>query len=1001
MKKWLGVLMVLALVFLPIVAYCEQEFLPQQNKVGAVGKTGKAWRLGAYGTLQLPEITTPSTNPPTDNGWLYVLDGGGSVQTLYFKDVAGTVTNLLQAGTPALDKVGDPVANASITLGTYTNVFTGAAIAANQNQFINTGNMGDYAIIYIQQMTGTPTDGKLLYATTASEKVDGIQVYNSDSDIGSTSVLLRLDFADDDDTDGYFIVARDNAAADTEFSVDMVGNIVGTQITVASTVLDVNSLDFVGAGSITSGASTALTLNPAGGDAAGEDLIITAHNIALAATGALTISPDAALTTAIILTDTDLTNALSVGDNNIIGTTGGFTYTAWSIDASGNFVTTGTLSGATIAQDAIVAKSAATTLTLNGTGAGGVSIGTVSGTGAITLGGGGFATLVNLPSTVDLTLSGGELDITDTANTDLVDLVNNTLTTANVLHMSATGTRTSGAAILITDGATTANTVTITASTQTSGKGISYTNAGAGILTGDAIYLAVTDGAGFTGGYINCFDGAASDFTVKRYGATVIAGNASGTPALTLTAGDIAVTSGDLDLAEGMIVADTTGATKFSYIKMTTNTDVAADAALFTLSDTDTDAANAHFLLRLRHFANGDPQDNFIVVEDNNGATDLFTMSAGGTTAWLLDAASYVQIDGSTTLTTTTAGVLDINVSTLTTTASAIDVKVTNTGNAATITGIKIDLDDDTAGTGVFYGLSLGSSDSTPAAGANLSTGIGFLTGLDVAMDADLDAAGKLFDIDAAASYTGKMFDINLAAWLGTTNEGVIDIVSTAAATVPAGQIIRIRQLGTGQHAAAIAGTLIYLEDDAVAPAAGTSYVLNIDATNIEAIKVDTGKVLVDETLTATGGLSSGTASDSFIYTDTVELSNVNIKALRATPITLVAAPGAANFIEVISVVLILDYGTNVLTESADNLVVEYLSGIDITAAIETTGFIDQAADQMALILPSTIATMTAANALNDSVQLFNTGDGEFAGNAGNDTTMTVKISYRIHAAGL
>jgi len=35
------------------------------------------------------------------------------------------------------------------------------------------------------------------------------------------------------------------------------------------------------------------------------------------------------------------------------------------------------------------------------------------------------------------------------------------------------------------------------------------------------------------------------------------------------------------------------------------------------------------------------------------------------------------------------------------------------------------------------------------------------------------------------------------------------------------------------------------------------------------------------------------------------------------------------------------------------------------------------------------------------AVQLFNTGDGEYAGNAANDTTMTAKVNYRIHAAGL
>jgi len=551
MKKWLGILMVLGLVFLPIAAYCEQEFLPQQNKVGAVGKTGKAWRLGSFGTLQLPEITTPSTNPPTDNGWLYVLDGGGSVQTLYFKDVAGTVTNLLQAGTPAWDKVGDPVATASITLGTYTNTFTGSAIAANQNQFLNTGNMGDFAIVYIQQLTGTPTDGKLLYGTMASTSVDGIQIYNSAADITATNVLLRLDYLDNDDTDGYYILARDNSSANTEFSVDMTGAIVGHSLNVSSTTLTATALTFVGAGGITTAAGTALTLAADDGVTAAEDLIITANNIQLLATGALTISPDVALTTAIILTDTDLTNALSVGDNNIIGTTGGFTYTAWSIDASGNFTTTGTLSGVTILQDAISAKSAATTLTLNGTGAGGVSIGTLAGTGAITLGGVGKATLVSLPAAVDLTMAGGQLSITDTAEGDLVTLLNSILVTSDILDITAGGTRTSGSVIKIADSATTASTIAIVASTQTSGKGISYTNAGAGILTGDAIYLAVTDGAGFTGSYINCFDGIASDFTIKRYGATVIAGNASGTDALTLTNGDILVSAGNIDITTG------------------------------------------------------------------------------------------------------------------------------------------------------------------------------------------------------------------------------------------------------------------------------------------------------------------------------------------------------------------------------------------------------------------------------------------------------------------
>jgi hypothetical protein len=112
---------------------------------------------------------------------------------------------------------------------------------------------------------------------------------------------------------------------------------------------DLTFVDADGAASITgpaggglsliSSANQALTLNAAGGDAAGEDLIITANNLSLLATGALSITPDAALTTAIDLTDTDLTNALSIGDNNIIGTTANIDLTHFDVAGSTGNIT--------------------------------------------------------------------------------------------------------------------------------------------------------------------------------------------------------------------------------------------------------------------------------------------------------------------------------------------------------------------------------------------------------------------------------------------------------------------------------------------------------------------------------------------------------------------------------------------------------------------------------------------------------------------------------------
>jgi predicted RecA/RadA family phage recombinase len=133
-----------------------------------------------------------------------------------------------------------------------------------------------------------------------------------------------------------------------------------------------------------------------------------------------------------------------------------------------------------------------------------------------------------------------------------------------------------------------------------------------------------------------------------------------------------------------------------------------------------------------------------------------------------------------------------------------------------------------------------------------------------------------------------------------------------------------------------------------------------------------------------------------------VSLTNAEIKGLRAAPKTLVSAPGAGKVIEFVSAVLFLDYGTNVLTESADNLAVKYTdgSGAAVSQAIEATGFIDATADTMtnALAKIDTIVAKSASE--NKAIVLHNTGDGEYGGNAGVDTLMRVKVAYRVHTTG-
>lgn len=142
-----------------------------------------------------------------------------------------------------------------------------------------------------------------------------------------------------------------------------------------------------------------------------------------------------------------------------------------------------------------------------------------------------------------------------------------------------------------------------------------------------------------------------------------------------------------------------------------------------------------------------------------------------------------------------------------------------------------------------------------------------------------------------------------------------------------------------------------------------------------------------------------GSMDSAVIKIDIVNLTNAQIKGMRAAPKTLVAAPGATKSVELISAVLKLVAGANVLTESIDNMAIRYTngSGVIVSQAIEATGFIDQAADTFTNALPKIDAIVAATGALNQALVLHNTGDGEYAGNAAGDATMTVHIVYRIH----
>jgi hypothetical protein len=137
------------------------------------------------------------------------------------------------------------------------------------------------------------------------------------------------------------------------------------------------------------------------------------------------------------------------------------------------------------------------------------------------------------------------------------------------------------------------------------------------------------------------------------------------------------------------------------------------------------------------------------------------------------------------------------------------------------------------------------------------------------------------------------------------------------------------------------------------------------------------------------------------IQCETVVIATGELLALAATPKVLVAAPGANLFIAVQSVTLALDYATTAYdgVAAGEDLSIQYVGGaVKVTQDVETTGFLDQANDELRFIngAPQALAAAAAADPLVPTV---NAGvditllTGEIATG---DSPLDVRICYSV-----
>jgi hypothetical protein len=492
-----------------------------------------------------------------------------------------------------------------------------------------------------------------------------------------------------------------------------------------------------------------------------------------------------------------------------------------------------------------------------------------------------------------------------------------------------------------------ANNLTITP-TATTGQGVTID--GGTVTTGDVLYI--TYDSSLTSGYalrLRDTTAAADHFTVGDNGATTIAGVAAGTNALTLTAGDARLTSGNFIVTAGVCTL-APAAVSTRAINVTGSGARTTDLVL--LTDTP---GNGGVTLNIASTASNNAARIIKIAESGTVASNCIDISYAGASTGdavaisLNNAAVTAQaltITSNVNATSAMIGITSVggnggNVLEVASTSTHSNGGVIQITESGAVASNLIELAYGGANTGDAINVTMNGA-AVSAQALVISSNVNATSAM-IAVTSVGGAGGDVFSVTSTStSATGGIIKvvesgavasslISLAYGGANTGDAITIAMANAAAASQAivvtsdvahsGNMISVACTGAlaagtgkvmslssaGNLAAATAGAVLTLAESGAAQA--TSYVLSVASTNNEAIKVSTGLCYFAESISvlaspkfkvAPNYVQAGGANDAITATLTdaegtnialtdglTLLIDLNTKTLAAGAITL------------------------------------------------------------------------------------------------------------------